>query len=194
MNQAIKRLRHWMWIPVTAFALLIGASEGGGGVTGTGSVAFGAISDFGSIFVNGVEYFTNTADIEVDGTPGTQEQLRVGMVVRVDGLVFGNSGTGQAATVKYDPDIRGVGDGTATANATGPFFTVDGIGVQATDRTFVDGALTAGQLGAGDRVEVSGLRDDNTGNVVALRISRVNVAAGTALTGMISSVTPTTFA
>jgi hypothetical protein len=192
MKPSFERLRHWMWLPVTAFALLIGASEGGGGVTGTGSVACGAISDFGSVFVNGVEYFTNTANIVIDGVPGQSEsRLRVGMVVRVDGAIFG--ATGQAATLTYDPDIRGAVDAPVTSNAGGPFFTVDGIGVQVNSRTFIDGAIAADQLAAGDRVEVSGLRDYNTGDVVALRVSRINVAAGTALTGRIANVTPTSF-
>ncbi|MGE5096718.1 MAG: DUF5666 domain-containing protein [Betaproteobacteria bacterium] len=193
MKPAFQRLRHWMWLPVTVFALLIGASEGGGGVTGTGSVACGAISDFGSIFVNEVEYFTNTANITIDGAPAQESQLRVGMQVRVEGLIFGAGATGQAATVKYDPDVRGAIDAPVVANATGAFFTVDGVGVQATDRTFVDGALGAGQLSAGDRVEVSGFRDENTGNFVATRVTRNNVAPGTVLSGHVSSVTASTF-
>lgn len=195
MQRTFERLRQWMWLPATVFVLLIGASEGGGGVTGTGSVAYGAISDFGSVFVNGVEYFTNTANIVIDGAPGQAEsRLRVGMKVRVDGLLFGTGGTGQAATVAYDADVRGAIDAPVAITASGAFFTVDGIGVVATERTFVDGALGAGQLASGDRVEVSGLRDDSTGRFVALRISRLDVASGTVLTGAVSGVTPTTFA
>ena len=40
---------------------------GGGGIGGTG-VAYGTITDFGSVWVNGVEYQSGTATIRIDDT------------------------------------------------------------------------------------------------------------------------------
>jgi len=186
-------LRHWTWIPIAVFALLIGTSQGGGGVVGTGAVAFGALEGFGSIFVNGIEYFTDGASILIDGQPAAESDLRVGMRLRVDGVVFGSGSTGQASVVTYDPDVRGTLEGPVTLNTEGAFFTVGGIGIQADDATITDGVLAAAQLAAGDRVEVSGLRDEASGIFRALRIQRLDNAAGTVLTGNVSGVTGNSF-
>ena len=186
-------LRHWTWIPIAVFTLLIGTSQGGGGVTGTGAVAFGVIQAFGSIFVNGIEYFTDGASILIDGQPATESDLRVGMRLRVDGVVFGSGSTGQASVVTYDPDVRGTVEGPVTLNTEGAFFTVGGIGVQADDTTITDGVLAAAQLAAGDRVEVSGLRDEASGIFRAARIQRLANAAGTILTGSVSGVAGNSF-
>ena len=186
-------LRHWTWIPIAVFALLIGTSHGGGGVVGTGAVAFGALEGFGSIFVNGIEYFTDGATISIDGQPATEADLRVGMRLRVDGVVFGTGSTGQASVVTYDPDVRGTLEGPVTLNTEGAFFTVGGIGVQADDATVTDGVLAAAQLAAGDRVEVSGLRDEASGIFRALRIQRLDNAAGTILTGSASGIAGNSF-
>ena len=37
-------------------SLVVSPTQGGGGVTGTGFVAFGEVTDFGSVFVNGIEF------------------------------------------------------------------------------------------------------------------------------------------
>ena len=192
MKKWIGPLRRLASLPLIALCLAIGASEGGGGVTGTGSTACGSISDFGSIFVNGVEYFTDTANISIDGISGQAEsQLRVGMVVRVSGLLL-NSSTGQAASVDYSTDVRGAIDAAPVIGLSSVDFTVDGIPVHLGDRTFIDGASSATLLAAGDRVDVSGLRIAATGVIAASRVSR-SALPGTILTGAISNVTATSF-
>lgn len=193
MKTSVEPLRRFAWLPVAVLCLAIGASEGGGGVTGTGGTALGAVSDFGSIFVNGVEYFTDTANISIDGTSGaTESQLRVGMVVKVNGVLFGNGATGQASTVEFNTDVRGAIDAAPVVTASGADFTVAGIPVHATDGTFVDGAISAAQLAAGDRVDVSGLRIASTGVMAASRIAR-SATFGTVLTGGASNVTASSF-
>ncbi|RLA55858.1 MAG: hypothetical protein DRR04_14460, partial [Gammaproteobacteria bacterium] len=39
----------------------------GGGIGGSGATSSGTIDGFGSIFVNGVEFDTDEAEIEIDG-------------------------------------------------------------------------------------------------------------------------------
>ena len=53
-----------------------------GGIGRTG-IAMGPISTFGSVVVNGVRYETTTANFTVNGSPGTQDDLRVGQVISV---------------------------------------------------------------------------------------------------------------
>src|SRR6267378_3907561 len=76
-----------------AAATLLLTSCGGsgtpvGGIQGSGStVAYGPVTGFGSIFVNGVEYVTSNAQIRIEDQPGTESQLLVGEVVTVTGSV-----------------------------------------------------------------------------------------------------------
>jgi len=78
----------------------------GGGTSGTGttnpnnppgpvdSLSKGSITGFGSVFVNGVEFETTSASITIDGISGkSQSDLRVGMVVAVEGSISGSTGT-----------------------------------------------------------------------------------------------------
>lgn len=75
---------------------------GGGGIDGTG-VAYGTITGFGSVIVNGVTFGTTGATIKLDDNTVTQNDLRVGMVVRVDGSIDNR----QAATIAVDDAVKG---------------------------------------------------------------------------------------
>jgi len=75
---------------------------GGGGIGGTG-VAYGTITDFGSVWVNGVEYNSGNATIRIDDTVHPESDLRRGMVVRVDGSISGAT----AATITVDDAVKG---------------------------------------------------------------------------------------
>lgn len=84
---------------------------GGGGVGGTG-ISSGAISAFGSIFVNGVEFDIADAlankQVLVDGRPVTaQNDLALGMVVSVTGTFNSDHKTGTATRVEYYDDLLG---------------------------------------------------------------------------------------
>ncbi len=79
-----------------------GTGGGGGGIDGTG-VAFGTITGFGSVFVNGIEFGTSTSTIKLDDNNVSQNDLRVGMVVRVDGSIDNK----QAATITVDDAVKG---------------------------------------------------------------------------------------
>ena len=70
-------------------------STAGGGVGGTG-ISVGTITGFGSVFVNGVEFDTSGASITVDGTPASESDLGIGMVVAVEGAFNENGLTGKA--------------------------------------------------------------------------------------------------
>jgi hypothetical protein len=149
----------------TALVALSGCGGGGGsdvvgGIGGTGKIASGTITGFGSIFVNGVEYNTDSASIAVDDSSATEGDLRVGMVVTVTGTV--SDTTGNASSVVYDNEVEGPVTGLAglTAGATTRSFTVMGtdVVIDATGTIFDNSSpgFAFDSIDNGDVVEVSG--------------------------------------
>jgi hypothetical protein len=125
-----------------------GNSGGGGGIGGTG-VAYGTITAFGSVWVNGVEYDTSNTTFKTDDNPnggGGQDDLRVGMVVRVDGSISGAT----ASTITEDESLKGFVEQVIDANR----MVVMGQTVQIDNTTRFDNGVVPVQ---GDRVEVHGL-------------------------------------
>ena len=96
---------------------LSGCGGGGGGGGGDNQVsgidrggitiAQGPINGFGSVIVNGVRYSTTGATITIDDQPGTESDLRVGQVVRVEGRLDAGGATGTATRISYDDDVEG---------------------------------------------------------------------------------------
>lgn len=86
-----------------------GGSGGGGiaGIGGSGIVSSGTVSGFGSVFVNGVEYFTTSTSFEIDGAAGTEANLDIGMRVSVEGEINPDGTTGTATLISYDIDLMG---------------------------------------------------------------------------------------
>ena len=64
-------------------------------------LSIGTITGFGSVHVNGVHFVTTGASIVVDGQPGTESDLRVGQVVRVEGQLDSSGTTGTALPLRY---------------------------------------------------------------------------------------------
>ncbi len=164
-------------IGLAAWALACGGAGGGsladtGGVSGTG-ISQGSISAFGSIFVNGVEWDLDGATIRIDDAPVSESDLRLGMVVRVEGD-FGDDGlTGSALSVDFDAEIRGpiATDPVPTPGVpTQKTFEVLGRTIRVDQNTtvFDDGASFEG-LVRDQVVEVSGFVDD-TGTIRATRV------------------------
>jgi len=81
-----------------------GGDVAGGGLSGTG-VSSGAITNFGSIFVNGVEFETSGASISLDDTAVSENDLKIGMVVKVQGMF--NTTSGSALTVAAEDVVKG---------------------------------------------------------------------------------------
>ncbi len=75
-------------------------------IEGTG-VSAGSVSGFGSVFVNGIEYSTDRADIVVDGAPASEAALQVGMVVLVNGDTDSGGRRGTARRVEFDRPLYG---------------------------------------------------------------------------------------
>ena len=122
-------------------------SAGGGGVppASATAVSYGTITQFGSIWVNGVEFSTGNASFRIKGKPGLASDLRIGMVVRVDGSINDKV----ASLVSVDEAMSGRVEQVLDANR----MVVMGQSVQIDARTrFENGAVPV----AGDFVEVHG--------------------------------------
>ena len=123
----------------------VGAGGGGGGIPAATAVSYGTITQFGSIWVNGVEFSTSNASFRVKGQPGAASDLRIGMVVRVDGSINDKA----ASLVTVDEAVRGRVEQVLDANR----MVVMGQSVQIDTRTrFENGTVPL----VGDYVEVHG--------------------------------------
>lgn len=135
-----------------------------GGTGGTG-IAYGSVTGFGSVIVNGVKFHTANATVTVDGEPGPDETtdprrgLSEGMVIRVEGTIDPTGTTGTAARVTYGDDVEGpishlldIDTHTRQATVLGQTVIVD-------TQTVFRGTSLA-ELAVGNVVEVSGLVDD----------------------------------
>ncbi len=144
--------------------ILIACGGGGGGgdtVTSTSTpiTARGAITGFGSIYVNGVRYHTGSSSVTIDDNPGVESDLQLGMVVTVSGTRNDDS-TGTASSIVFDNELQGpIANLVTDLDGMTKTFTVLGIGVivDRVSTSFHD--ITFDTLAEGDLVEVSGFYD-----------------------------------
>ncbi|MEO1934982.1 MAG: DUF5666 domain-containing protein [Myxococcales bacterium] len=85
-----KKIRGILGIVLVAlwatFVVGCGSSDAGGGGGGeTAAASEGPIAGFGSVIMNGVRWNTDDASFEVDGATGSQDDLSIGMFVRIEG-------------------------------------------------------------------------------------------------------------
>ena len=164
-----------------------GAAPNASGV-GTGTAdpafAFGAISGFGSIIVNGVRYDTSSASFSIDDSPGSESELEVGDVVLIDGTVSSSGTTGTATSVTFNDNVEG--PISAIPDASTLIVLGQTVRVNA-DTSFDDsipGASFAG-LAVDNIIEVSGFVDAN-GDILATRIELKTLGGELEVTGIVS--------
>ena len=186
---------------------LMACGSGSNGTSGslssspTTTTSQGVITGFGSVFVNGVEYYIgNNTAISVNGTDKSESDLQLGMLVTVKGTVNPDGKIGMANEITYANQINGV----VTANTVGSdgtgTLTVMGQTVTVTADTVFDSnvaSITSPDLiQVGNIVEISGYAS-NTGDITATRIEvkASSQTAGTTieLKGVISNLDTTNF-
>lgn len=186
--------RPLLWL----FALVLAGCGGGGGGSGGGStndapdpggsnppeentpvtISTGAITGFGSIFINGVKYSTNGSDITTDERMSAAESdLEVGMFVTVRGEMHDDEQTGEAHGVHYGEYIRGPIDAIDLDTNS---LTVMGMQVFVDDLTLMDD-VDFESLAPGDVVEVSGPNNGNRNVNRELFASRMTLVTDTQL-------------
>lgn len=181
-------LRLHSLVAAAALATLMSACGGGGGggsaslppdTGGNGAsasaIAYGTVTALGSVWVNGVEYDTRNAQVRIDDNPGGADDIRVGMVVRIDGSVDDRS----ASTVTVDESLKGRVEAVQDANR----MIVMGQTVRIDAQTvFADGIVPA----TGDLVEVHGLVAGD-GAIAAGYIERKPALALFAVKGLVKN-------
>jgi uncharacterized protein DUF5666 len=161
--------------------------EGTGAPVASGVTSVGPISGFGSIIQGGVEYQTTAAQIHVDDTPGTQDQLQVGQIVTIKGTVNADGVTGVATDVSYTADLRGP---VTQVDLNAGTFTILGQLVRVADDTLFDDSLQTPSLDAiqaGLLVEVSG-STNAAGEIVASRVELAAAGSSLQVKGRISAL------
>lgn len=163
-------------VAIGALAGLILAACGGDDAAGPAGpaatqqnvVVTGAITGFGSVFVNGVRFDTSGATIRKDGIASSQSSLRVGEIVELRGRIDDSTGRGFADLIEQDNEVEGP---ITSIDATAQTFMVLSHLIRVTPETSFDDSLgtSFAALAVGLEVEVSGM-PDASGAVVATRI------------------------
>ncbi len=130
----------------------------------TPTIAFGTVTDIGTVTVNGVSYDTGTATVMVDDESDAAASLRIGMVVAVEGGVNTDGVNGSASRVTYEEQLQGSVSDAPSIDPSGTVktFTVLGTTVVADKNVTVfddSDAFTFTTLAQNDVVEVSGYYD-----------------------------------
>ena len=202
----ISRTLRFSWPIVILVACLTACGGGGGGggatttppgdddpvggITGTGVlIAFGTVTGFGSIIVNGVEYDTSAATFTIDGNPGFQDDLAVGDIVLVKGTIDDDSAIEIAESVEFDDNVEGPIATGSINMATGSFMVL-GQQVVADAFTSFDDSISPASLDGladDDVVEVSGhVKAD--GSIHATRIEDKSVGGEFEITCTVTEI------
>jgi len=190
-------------ISLFTFSFLLAACGGGG----SGDLAMnppptdsidrsgrttGPVTGFGSVFVNGVEFETDSSTtIIVDGDNSASEaDLRVGEIVTIDGTVNSDGITGQAVSIVHTNNVEGPIESIDLANSS---MVVLGQDVLTDVDTIFDSSIQPGDLSGlalADTVEVSGFINSN-GAIVATYIERKALQNTLEALGKVSSLDDT---
>lgn len=165
---------------LAAALVVAGAGCGGGGPQDsnapansqpTPTVVSGTITGFGSVIVGGRHFDTQSASIRLDDRSGTESELRVGHVVRLEGSFDDSRGRGAASLVEahhaVDGPVQSIDVATNTMVVLGQAVRVDAL------TSFDDDIAPASLAGlaVGALVEVHGFRDASQ-VILATRIER----------------------
>ncbi len=158
--------------------------ESGTGITGSDpKVSVGVITGFGSVYVNGVEYDTSDAEINVNEAVATEQDLSIGMVVAVVGSTNKGDVVGKADVIYYESEVCGIvsqNNQDGTLNIMGQMVKYD------TETLFEskdDTVTVIADIPEGAVVEVSGYRlGDNTLHATHLTLVSKTYTTGAELT------------
>lgn len=155
-----------------------GSGSGFGSGSGSGSAsAFGTVTGFGSLFVNGKRFETDGASVTVDGqaVPSCTVSrsntcgLQLGMTVKVSGSFDGPSY--RATTIVQEDMLEGPITSKSQETANSGTLTVLGQTVTVDETTRFDSGINLDVLNVGDLIEVNGFVKAD-GVIVATFIER----------------------
>lgn len=143
-----------------------GGSNNGDTSTTTTVVSEGVITGFGSVYVNGQRYRSESAEIAVGDSPAADEaQLKIGMVVSIAASASDNGEDPEAQQIRYEEHLQGpvsfIGRSDGQIEVLGQTVLFDEL--TEFDNTDID------TLAVGNVIEVSGYTNDE-GNFYATLI------------------------
>lgn len=160
------------WVGELAVASICGVLLGCGGGSSSDEVtpaaaevvSVGTITGFGSVIVNGVRFDDSGATVTINDQAASSAQLKVGMVVQVEGSVNACPSAdvalceGIAARIRFRSNIEGP---ITTINRLTNTLQVMGRDIVVDDTTVFEGTTAADLAGlsVGDMVSVSGLAE-----------------------------------
>lgn len=151
--------------------------ESGTGLGGSSSpkLFIGSITGFGSVYVNGIKFDTSAANIRVNETGATEQDLSLGMVVAVVGSTDADQSFGKAEEIYFESDINGIvisNDMNSTLNVMGQTVSYD------EDTVFESAIDTVSSIAAvapDSMVEVSGYRTGDN-KIYATQLNLIDTA------------------
>ena len=168
--------KTYLAVTLLTSALLIGGCGGSGSSSDSDSdttvASRGVITGFGSVYVNGTRYHTGGTRFDIDDNPGSESDLRVGMIVTVRGTHSNDGTSGRATYIEYDNEIKGPVSAITPdpMDATRVTLTILGQPVEVNANTTIDddGGLTFATIQVGQVLEVSAFKTE--GGLVATHI------------------------
>ena len=175
MINAVKRL---LFVALALHGLVfVGCTTRTAGIEGTGAeegdliAARGAVSKFGSVYVNGIHFNTDSARFYRDGVEIAEETLKQGMVVYVEGTRGASSDEATADEVHFDYLLQGRIERISTLKSNERQIHMLGHKVVLSEDAMLAIDLFDA-LKEGDVIAVSGLTEDES-TIVATRIERI---------------------
>ena len=163
---------------VATSLILSGVGGTGIGVGGTG-IVFGAITGFGSVFINGTRYDTSGASFIVDGESLPESALKLGMVVKIEAETEDGEFTGNAFEVVYNNEVQGPVDSAPVdkpgTNGMQKTFVVLGESITIDDTATRFEGTSFADIDANDVVEVSGFRTTAPDTIFATYLKKISV-------------------
>lgn len=157
-----KGITYLITIGLSTFMLACGGGSGSGGqvadggITGSG-ITMGRITNFGSIFVNGIKFDVDNAAFSRDGLVSTgQSEFSVGEFIVINGSVDASGTAGVATTVEFRDALEGAVTKVSTDGVT---IEVLGQSIKTDALTVLHGFALLTDLTLGNIVEVSGVVD-----------------------------------
>lgn len=130
----------------------------------------GPVTGFGSVFVGGVRFDVAAAQVASEDQPAWRaEDLRLGMVVQVQGAIGSDGLSGTAFQVRAFGEVRGP---ITRLDAAAGSLAVVGAPIMVDARTVFDGIAGLSALRLGDYVEAYGLPGQAGAPILATRVSR----------------------
>ncbi len=162
-----------------------GVGSGGTGAFSVTAYSEGTITGFGSVIVNGLRYDDGLAVVRDEEGLRSRSDLKLGMVVAVDGNVDSNN-SASASVIRYDSALLGP---VKTVSLGSKTFTVMGQTVYLDNSTVLDASLAQGlaSILSNDVVEVHGFLNAATNQLQATLVERKTSVSKYKISGLVQN-------